>query len=103
MTLDEAIYKLGTMAVIVRIVGGDDPIRLNALVKKRWHVVALAMPGECYPPFCDDDDLLSAVLNVISQIEERRAQGRAFIEANPELRALPVVVTPTLFPSADEN
>ena len=103
MTLDEAIYKLGTMAAIVRIVGGDDAIRPYASVKKRWHVAALAGPGHCYPPFHDDDNLLTAVLNVISQIEGRRAQGSAFIEANPELKALPVTVTPTLFPGSDEN
>lgn len=102
MTLDEAIYKLGTMAAIVRIAGVAATVSGEASTK-RWRVEALMGPGHCYPPFCDDDDLLTAICSVIGQIEARRAQGRSFVEANPELKALPVSNGPTLFPRPDEN
>lgn len=90
-TLEEALRKLATMAVQINITAGAHRYREEMTPHYLWEVVALRVPGECYPAFCQKDDLLEAVEGVIAEIEERLIAGRGFVEEHLELKALPTV------------
>lgn len=90
-TLEEALHKLATMTGQITITAGVHRYREGISPHYLWEVIGSLGIGECYPAFDHNDDLIVAVENVISNIEERRVNGRAFVEAHPELKALPAV------------
>ena len=94
MTLEEALHELGTMSVQISITAGEQRMRRGFPSDGLWEVIALTIPGECYPPFAQKDDLCAAVKSVLEQIKDRRMQGSAFVDAHPELKALPRVDDP---------
>lgn len=96
LTLEEALHKLGTMTVQINITAGQHHFREGITPHYLWEVIACRVPGECYPAFCQKDDLLEAVEGVIVDIEERLIAGRAFVEEHPELKALPAVTVEKL-------
>jgi hypothetical protein len=95
-TLEDALHKLATMTGQITITAGVHHYREGSTPHYFWEVIGSLGAGECYPAFDQDDDLRVAVENVISQIEERRASGRAFVEAHPEWKELPVAHIPKL-------
>jgi hypothetical protein len=95
-TLEEALHKLATMTGQITITAGVHHYREGISPHYFWEVIGALGPGECYPAFDQSDDLIVAVENVISKIEERRVDGRRFVEAHPELKVLPVVHIPKL-------
>jgi len=97
--LQEALHRLGTMSGQITITAGAHHYREGLSPHYVWEVIAPLAPGECYPPFAQDDDLLIAVNRVITEIEERCAAGRAFVEEHPELKALPKAKIEYLFPT----
>jgi len=99
--LKEALHRLGTMSVQITITAGAHHYREGFSPHYVWEVIALRVPGACYPAFSQNDDLLIAVNSVIDMIEERRAAGRAFVEEHPELKALPKATIEYLFPGED--
>ena len=95
-TLEDALHKLATMTGVITITAGVHRYREGSTPHHFWEVIGSLGAGECYPAFDQDDDLLVAVNNVILKIEERRANGLAYVEAHPEWKELPVVHVPKL-------